>query len=75
MAKKEKKALLKEAFNFISKEEVGKIMGGLATQTMATSVAGKTPIGITTTHCVSGSADCFCEPHCIMGKDCTSNWG
>jgi hypothetical protein len=24
--------------------------------------------------CTGLSVDCFCEPHCVSGKDCTNGW-
>lgn len=72
MANSIKKELLKDAFNSISKDEIEKIKGG-------TVPPSKPPFkpGITVYHsCTSlGTTDCWCEPHCIMGISCTSNYG
>jgi hypothetical protein len=61
MSNNVKKVLLKEVFNRISKEEVNKIKGGAD---VGHSDSCK---GICT-------YDCFCEPHCASGINCTGSF-
>lgn len=72
MANSIKKELLKNAFNSISKDEIEKIKGGIDLPLKPPFIPG----GPVSHSCTSlGTTDCWCEPHCIMGISCTSNYG
>ena len=53
----------------VSQEEQKNLNGGL-------SYGSAVPIGGTIVYhgCNGWSVDCWCEPHCVGGKSCTTGW-